>query len=131
MNKAKDLVFFSGLSSQRNRLIAEEKRQKAMQDLKESTKPFRKHPIATTMGILWLCVFTYAICSVWQEEWIIIAFVAGFWLMILFMGIGYCETLYDLTQDNSEKTEPEEITVHITVEVRNVTKYLQNLITKD
>lgn len=131
MNKAKDLVFFSGLFSQRNRLLAEEKRQKAMQDLKEATEPFRKHPIATTMGILWLCVFTYAICSVWQEEWIIIAFVAGFWLMILFMGIGYCETLYDLTRDNSEKTEPEEITVHITVEVRNVTKYLQNLITKD
>lgn len=107
MNKAKDLVFFSGLFSQRNRLIAEEKRQKAMQDLKEATEPFCKHPIATTLGILWLCVFTYAICSVWQEEWIIIAFVAGFWLMVLFMGIGYCETLYrrDATYLHKTMTE--------------------------
>ena len=94
MNKAKDLVFCSELFKQRNRLLAEEKRKKAMHDFKVAAEPFRKHPIATTMGILWLCVFTYAVCSVWQEEWVIIAFVAGFWLMILFMGIGYCETFY-------------------------------------
>lgn len=122
MNKAKDLVFFSGLFSQRNRLIAEEKKQKAMQDLKESTEPFRKHPIATTMGILWLCVFTYAICSVWQEEWIIIAFVAGFWLMILFMGIGYCETLYYPEDQCQQKASPAEIHIHLTVDVREIDK---------
>ncbi|SFJ81106.1 hypothetical protein [Succinivibrio dextrinosolvens] len=107
MNKEKDLVFIFGLFKQRNRLIAEEKRQKAMQDLKEATEPFRKHPIATTMGILWLCVFIYAVSSVWQEEWIIIAFVAGFWLMVLFMGIGYCETLYGRDATYLHKTMTE------------------------
>ena len=118
MNKAKDLFFISELFSQRNRLLAEEKRQKAMQDFKVAAEPFRKHPIATTMGILWLCVFTYAVCSVWNEEWIIIAFVAGFWLMILFMGIGYCETFYSKTEESLEKAEPTKLNVYISIDLR-------------
>ncbi|WP_202109135.1 hypothetical protein [Succinivibrio dextrinosolvens] len=115
MNKAKDLVFISELFSQRNRLLAEEKRQKAMQDFKVAAEPFRKHPIATTMGILWLCVFTYAVCSVWQEEWIIIAFVAGFWLMILFMGIGYCKKLYSRSAVHVDKEASTQINVILIV----------------
>lgn len=130
MNKVKDLVFISELFSQRNRLIAEEKRQKAMQDFKVAAEPFLKHPIATTMGILWLCVFTYAVCSVWNEEWIIIAFVAGFWLMILFMGIGYCETLYYQSDDYLQKTEPTEINIRLTVDIRQLDKESHGLITK-
>lgn len=122
MNKAKDLVFCSELFKQRNRHLAEEKRQKAMRDFKEATEPFRKHPIATTMGILWLCVFSYAVSSVWNEEWIIIAFVAGFWLMILFMGIGYCETFYSKSEEYQEKTEPTQINVFLIVDVRELKK---------
>ncbi len=122
MNKAKDLVFCSELFKQRNRHLAEEKRLKAIRDFREASEPFRKHPIATTMGILWLCVFTYAVCSVWNEEWIIIAFVAGFWLMILFMGIGYCENLYEQTDEYHEKSEPTQINVYVAIDLRGVEK---------
>ena len=123
MSKAKDLVFISEMFKQSNHLLAEEKRQKAKQDLKEATEPFRKHPIATTMGILWLCVFIYAVSSVWQEEWIIIAFVAGFWLMVLFMGIGYCENLYGQSEAYQWKTEPTQINVYVAIDLRDGYKY--------
>lgn len=122
MNKAKDLVFISEMFKQRNRLLPEEKRQKAMQNFKEATEPFRKHPIATTMGILWLCIFIYAVSSVWKEEWIIIAFVAGFWLMILFMGIRYCENLYDQSEEYLGKSEPTQINVFLVIDVRELKK---------
>ena len=122
MNKAKDLVFISEMFKQRTRLLSEEKRQKAMQNFKEATEPFRKHPIATTMGILWLCIFIYAVSSVWKEEWIIIAFVAGFWLMILFMGIGYCENLYDQSKEYLGKSEPTQINVFLVIDVRELKK---------
>ena len=122
MNKAKDLVFISEMFKQRTRLLSEEKRQKAMQNFKEATEPFRKHPIATTMGILWLCIFIYAVSSVWKEEWIIIAFVAGFWLMILFMGIGYCENLYEQSEEYLGKSEPTQINVFLVIDVRELKK---------
>ena len=122
MNKAKDLVFISEMFKQRTRLLSEEKRQKALQNFKEATEPFRKHPIATTMGILWLCIFIYAVSSVWKEEWIIIAFVAGFWLMILFMGIGYCENLYDQSKEYLGKSEPTQINVFLVIDVRELKK---------
>lgn len=116
MNMKKDLVFISELFSQRKHFLDKEKRRKAMQEFKIAAEPLCKHPIATAMAVLWLCIFSYAVVSVWNEEWIIIAFVAGFWLMILFMGIGYCENLYELSQGDAEKTEPIEIKVHLTVE---------------
>lgn len=122
MNKAKDLVFISEMFKQRTRLLSEEKRQKAIQNFKETTEPFRKHPIATTMGILWLCIFIYAVSSVWKEEWIIIAFVAGFWLMILFIGIGYCENLYDQSEEYLGKSEPTQINVFLVIDVRELKK---------
>lgn len=122
MNKAKDLVFISEMFKQRTRLLSEEKRQKAMQNFKEATEPFRKHPIATTMGILWLCIFIYAVSSVWKEEWIIIAFVAGFWLMILFMRIGYCENLYDQSEEYLGKSEPTQLNVFLAIDVRELKK---------
>lgn len=122
MNKAKDLVFISEMFKQRTSLLSEEKRQKAMQNFKEATEPFRKHPIATAMGILWLCIFIYAVSSVWKEEWIIIAFVAGFWLMILFMGIGYCENLYEQSEEYLGKSEPTQINVFLVIDVRELKK---------
>lgn len=117
MNNSKAMVFLSEHFSKMNQLTDKEKKEKAMADFKEATEPFRKHPIATALGVLWFCVFTYAVCSVWQEEWIIIAFVAGFWLMILFMGIGYCETLYFSEDLSLQKAEPTEIHIHLTVEL--------------
>ena len=129
MSNAKGMVFLSERFSKMNKLTDKEKKEKAMADFKkamadfkEATEPFRKHPIATTLGVLWLCVFIYAVYSVWQEEWIIIAFVAGFWLMILFMGIGYCETLYDLEDQCQQKASPAEIHIHLTVDVREIDK---------
>ena len=117
MNNSKGMVFLSERFSKMNQISDKVKKEKAMADFKEATEPFRKHPIATALGVLWLCVFTYAVCSVWQEEWIIIAFVAGFWLMILFMGIGYCETLYYPEDHCLQKESPTEINIHLTVEL--------------
>ena len=117
MNNSKAMVFLSERFSKMNQLTDKEKKEKAMADFKEATEPFRKHPIATALGVLWICVFTYAVCSVWQEEWIIIAFVAGFWLMILFMGFGYCETLFYSEDRYIQTAEPTEIKVHLTVEL--------------
>lgn len=122
MNNKRDLVFISELFSQGKHHLNEEKKKKAMQEFKASTEPLRKHPIATAMAVLWLCIFSYAVASVWNEEWIIIAFVAGFWLMILFIGIGFCETLYYQSDDYLQKPEPTEISVRLTVYAKMLDK---------
>ncbi|SFS31700.1 hypothetical protein SAMN02910357_00056 [Succinivibrio dextrinosolvens] len=138
MDKPQNKDLNSNLFSLNKNQIKEEKKRKqeeelrkALKDLKEASEPFRKHPIATILSILWFFLFCYSIIYLWNEDMIIIVLDILFWIFVLYMGLDIAEINDTSTIDYSRYKEPTEINLNITIEIKERKDTLQKLIAKD
>lgn len=132
-NKAQNSNLFSLNQNQikeEKKRKQEEELRKALKDLKEASEPFRKHPIATLLSILWIFLFCYSIIYLWNEDMIIIVLDILFWIFVLYMGLDIAEINDTSSIDYSRYKEPTEINLNITIEIRERNDTLQNLKTK-
>ena len=138
MDKTQNKDLNSNLFSLNKNQIKEEKKRKqeeelrkALKNLKEASEPFRKHPIATLLSILWFFLFCYSIIYLWNEDMIIIVLDILFWIFVLYMGLDIAEINDTSTIDYSRYKEPTEINLKITIEIKERKDTLQKLIAKD
>lgn len=138
MDKTQNKDLNSNLFSLNKNQIKEEKKRKqeeelrkALKDLKEASEPFRKHPIATLLSILWFFLFCSSIIYLWNEDMIIIVLDILFWIFVLYMGLDIAEINDTSTIDYSRYKEPTEINLKITIEIKERKDTLQKLIAKD